>query len=135
MHACTYNHACKTIGRSGTYDSKMSTDYIVRGVDHWKKLCARFQNLGISQKISGFPERFQDFKKNHARFSCIFQRRFHARFEDLMQDFRISKKSMQDFRADFNEDFCKISNSMNISTRFQNSSADFDRLILNFRMM
>ena len=61
-----------------------------------EKFHTRFRNLGISLKISGFPERFQDFMEI-------------SRF----QDFQISMK---------------------ISARFLDSSADFDILILNFRM-
>ena len=33
-----------------------------------KKFRTRFQNLGISLKISGFPERFQDFSQDFQRF-------------------------------------------------------------------
>ena len=75
-----------------------------------EKFRTRFRNLGISLKISGkisrFHVRFQDFQKDYARF------------------------------PDFNEDFCKISRfQWRFLQRFPDSSADFDILIPNFRMM
>ena len=57
-----------------------------------KKFHTRFRNLQILLKISGFPERFQDFMEIS---------RFHVRFQDFQKDYARF--------PDFNEDFCKIS--------------------------
>ena len=82
----------------------------------------RFRNIWILQKISGFPERFQDFMQG-----------FHADFnEDFIQDSKISCKISVQISTKI---YAGKKYSMNISARFHDSSADFDRLILNFRMM
>ena len=81
------------------------------------------KDFQISGKISRFQSRFQDFTKI-SRFHLRFPR-FHLRFRDFQKDYARY--------PDFSDDFCKI--SMKTFARFTDSSADFDILILNFRMM
>ena len=70
----------------------------------------------------GFQERFQDFRKGFVEIS-----RFHVTFLDFQKDyarFLARFQILQNFQI-----------SMKIFARFPGSSADFDILILNFKMM
>ena len=127
MHFIT--HSFVTLFTIGTHFHK-----ILLTPNGWslKKFRTRFWNLGILLKISGFPNFRKDFKisgkisRFHRDFKISLKiSRFHLRFQDFQKDYARF--------PDFNEDFCKI--SMKISARFPDSSADFDILILNFRMM